>query len=344
MKKSSIASPLLKVGYAFFHAFSMMSGVALGESFVETPLASAEASAESASDAAPSLPSEEKASSSVSFVSEGHVYDLKELGIKLTPPKGWEVAAGSNGLSLVIKEPRDPAPAYDAPKYQRNITMAVIHSPSPIDEKRAQELEAQLVKNFTQEGSSQDFKIVEHKFFNYKGDGDGLLVYSNSTVNGYPMMQMHVLLGSNKKQFLFTYTDLASRFASDNTGAYQLAWSTIVGSEIDGTVPSRLSTYRPYFFAGGFMTFLFALLGFIRWRALRKDYKAEADFMIDSEDGSLKASDGSQVTALRHTSPKSRKLSVQETLYSGFSSFSSLTVAPVSAHSTGFTSNFKSRI
>jgi hypothetical protein len=109
-------------------------------------------------------------------------------------------------------------------------------------------------------------------------------------------------------------------------------------------VPSRLSTYRPFFFAGGFMTILFALLGFFRWRALRKDYKAEADFMIDSEEGSLKASNGSQVTALRHTSPKSRKLSVQETLYSGFSSFSTLNVAPMSAHSTGFNSNFKSRI
>ena len=342
MKTFRIASPLLKVGYAFFHAFSMTSGVALGESFVEAPLPSSETVSETT--AASTTPTEGNSPSSSTFISEGNIYELKELGIKLTPPKGWEVASGSSGLSLVMKEPRDPEPAYDAPKYQRNITMAVIHTPSPIDEKRAQELEAQLVKTFSQEGSSQDFKIVEHKFFNYKGENDGLLVYSNSTVNGYPMMQMHVLLGSDKKQFLFTYSDLASRFASSNSGPYQQAWSTIVGSEIEGVVPSRLSTYRSYFFAGGLAAFIFGLFGFLRWRALRKDYKSEADFMIDSEEGSLKAQDVSQVTAIRQSGQKARKFSVQETLYSGFSSFSSLTAVPLSAHSTGFNSNFKSRI
>jgi hypothetical protein len=219
------------------------------------------------------------------FVSDGTPVALETLGIKITPPAGWEVSVNDGSLSVVLREPKVTTPSYDKPKYQRNITVAAIHRASPIDETRAAELKNEMATTFGADSLVSSFQVIEHKFFNYRGANDGLLVYSSLNIGEYPMMQAHVLLSGQEKQFLLTYTDLAERFANEQDGAFAQAWSTMVSTDVTGLAPQRYEAYARYAAAGGGVFFLFGALWFLRRRVTRVDFSAEADAMIDSDDG-----------------------------------------------------------
>jgi hypothetical protein len=218
------------------------------------------------------------------FISDGSVMPLENLGITIAPPTNWEIVTNGGTLSVVMREQREPAPAYEKPKYQRNITVAAIHKSSPIDEQRAVELKAELVKNFSSDSLVSNFTILEHKFFDYRGKNDGLLIYSNLNVGEYPMMQMHILVSGAEKQFLLTYTDLAERFSDSTVGFYEKAWASMVSTQVTGFSPNRMDTYMRYgALAGG--VFMFGLIGILfRRKASKHDYSSDADQLMDSND------------------------------------------------------------
>lgn len=218
------------------------------------------------------------------FLANGSPVRLESLGMTITPPEGWDVSTFSGSLSLVMREPKVETPSFDKPKYQRNITVAAIHKAAPIDEKRATELADELTKQFTADQTVQNFNVLEHKFFNYRGAGDGLLVYSSMTLGEYPMMQMHILVSGQDKQFLLTYTDLAERFSDTKDHGFEKAWSAMISTEVTGTAPSRISEYYRYGAVGGALAFI-ALGAFLfRRRADHTDYQSEADSMIEEGD------------------------------------------------------------
>ena len=226
------------------------------------------------------------------FTSNGTPLQIASLGISITPPAGWEVTENGGSLSVVMKEPADSRPSYDKPKYQRNITVAAINHASPIDEKRAQELQSELIKSFGSDASVSNFQIIEHRFFNYRGTNDGLLVYSSLDVGGFPMMQMHVLVSGQDKQFLMTYTDLASRFTDTaKGGAFDTAWQSMASIDVMGSAPARPNPYVRY----GVPSLVVLLLGLVvllfKRRKGRADYAGEADQLMDmGDDGSASPS------------------------------------------------------
>ena len=245
--------------------------------------------------AAPSVAASAPGDASVSaaFISKGAPMAIESLGVVITPPVGWEVATNTGSLSVVMRQPKQTTPDYVNPKYQKNITIAAIHNASPIDEKRALELEEQLAKAFGSDASVSNFKVTEHKFFNYHGANDGLLVYSSLNIGEFPMMQMHVLVSGQQKQFLLSYSDLAATFGGDKDVAYTAAWESMVSIQVTGDTPQRQSEYLRYGAAGGGI-FALVLLGlFLRFRANRVDYKGDADAMIDSEDSAVSGYSGS---------------------------------------------------
>jgi hypothetical protein len=223
------------------------------------------------------------AATPATFVSNGSPMTLAAIGVVMTPPKGWEVSTQNGSLSVVMREPVVGKALPGTTKYQRNITIATIHRASPIDEKRATELQAELIRNFSADSTVSQFKVLDHKFFNYHGSNDGLLVYSSLNIGEYPMMQMHVLVSGQDKQYLMTYTDLASQFGSEKDPAFTVAWDSIVSIQVNGVAPSRMDQYMPYGIAGGIFTTLL-LVGYLwRRRATRYDYKGVADALLDNE-------------------------------------------------------------
>jgi hypothetical protein len=219
---------------------------------------------------------------SKTFVAAGESYQDSRLGISITPPSGWEVMTNTGTLSLVMREPKSPVVVYDKPTYQRNITVAAIHRSSPIDEVRAAELKEELVKAFAADTLVSDFQVLDHKFFNYRGVNDGLVVYSSLNLGDVPMMQMHVLVSGQEKQFLMTYTDMAEAFTDTKNPNFEQAWNSIVSIDVTGMAPERRDELIRYgVIAGCVFSFLAALM-LVRRRARRKDFNAEADALEES--------------------------------------------------------------
>jgi hypothetical protein len=215
------------------------------------------------------------------FVSDGSEMAIEKLGIRITPPKDWEVITNNGAISLVMQEKRQGLRNYKEPTFQRNITVAAIHKPSPIDEMRAKKLKLELKENFGKDTLVSEFEVLEHKFFNYKGKNDGLLVYSSLNIGEFPMMQMHVLLSGDNKQFLLTYTDLAKTFSETNAGQFEQAWNTIISTEVTGTSPLRYQELIRYGSVAAGLLIILGLLG-LSSKGKRDNYLRQADAMYSS--------------------------------------------------------------
>ena len=226
------------------------------------------------------------------FLSDGAEVKLEDLGIAVTPPEGWQVKVNDSRLSVILSQPKDKKIDYVNAKYQRNITIAAIHKPSPIDQKRANELKQQLIKAFSKEAVVEDFQVIEHKFFNFRKENDGLIVYSTFKVREYPMMQMHVLVSGEHKQFLLTYTDLTERFSESKE--FEIAWNAMTSLKVVGDAPMRLDRV---IMVAAVLGFLAVLLGVV---ANAKRRRKKYDFTNFEEDIVLEDGDDDRLLATLH--------------------------------------------
>ncbi len=219
------------------------------------------------------------------LISDGTLIEVDELGLSITPPTGWEVIKNEYNLSFVIQEPKkeNEKPNYKDPKFQRHITVAAMHSSSPIDDKRAAELEAELVKKSSDSALISDFTVFDRKFFDYKGKDDGLVLYSTLKINQFDMMQMHVLLSGESKQFLLTYTDLAKRFQADESTLTSV-WQTMTTVDVLGFSPIRYM--KEIQLSSGIAGGLFVVLATVLYRR-RKDRISFERFHSELDSGSF---------------------------------------------------------
>jgi len=214
------------------------------------------------------------------FISDGSEVEVKKLGIKISPPSGWEVVTDSPNISLIIQEPEPEQVVYDKAIFRRNITVAAVHKPAPIDEQRAARLKDELLNSFGKEGV-QNFEVIEHKFFNYKSKDDGLLAYTSFNIGEFQMMQMHVLLSGDSKQFLLTYTDLADRFS--DTKYFDQAWNTMAGMTVSGQPPRRYLKEALILGVAIGMLILLLLLKVVRRRKETSGYLDDADLVYQDD-------------------------------------------------------------
>ncbi len=234
---------------------------------------------------------------------DGNPISNAAFNFKITPPIGWEVTSNTGSLTLVMKEPRVEAPDYEKPKYQRNITLAIMHKGSPIDEAKALDITKQLADTFGKDSSLSDFKVTEHKLFNYKGQNDGLVVYSAYRMGDFELAQMHVLVSGKEKQYMMTYTDLADRFQGAD-GAFEKAWNSMVSIEVDGVAPSRFDEVKPYVITGSIVGMMFLSLAVFAWRRSKTDYRS---VNLDDSDDFMSAPPLSLHDEEAHTAKKRRR-------------------------------------
>lgn len=225
------------------------------------------------------------------FVSDGTPYTDHEIGLTITPPAGWEIQKKSLGMSLIMEEPKQDTTKLKAGEtiYQRNITVLTLRGGMPIDEKEASVLKEKLAKDFGGAPGVQDFRVLdEHKFFDFKGKNDGLIIYTTFNSQGTPMAQMHVAVSGAEKGFLMTYTDVASQFEK-NEAAFSAAWKTMASAEVMGEAPVRYAEYKRYGLIGvGFLMAMSVLL-FMRRKNAKYRLEAEAEGENEGEkDGAEK--------------------------------------------------------
>jgi hypothetical protein len=176
-------------------------------------------------------------------ISDGSVVRFDNDRASITPIKGWEVALKGLGMSLVMKEvaaspsTADMKPGESKTFFARNISVMTLKEPSPIDDARAKSFQEEFSKQVSSSGVMANFKFTGQKLFNFKGVNDGLVFFAEHTAGNHPMQQMMVLVSNHEKQYLLTYTDMASQFA--NPEAYNQAWKTLTSIDVSGTAPVR---------------------------------------------------------------------------------------------------------
>lgn len=228
-------------------------------------------------------------------ISDGSPVEVSKFGIKVTPPKDWEVITNHPTLTLVMQEQADKKVVYDKPIFQRNITLSLTHQPSPIDEQRAKELEAEITANFGNSALSTDLKILEHKFFQFNDKEKGILVYSTFKSGEFDMMQAHVLLSDSQRQYILNYIDLADRFSKDET--FNKAWQSMVSIEISSPAPKRYQDLIVYGGSAGFLVLLMIAFFVYRNRRFTKSFMADADRIYeDGDEGFVSTDDGAPLT------------------------------------------------
>jgi len=231
-------------------------------------------------------------SATEAFTSDGSVIEIPKADAKITPPKNWEVNLNSPGLSAVFQEPelsetemsnieKNLKKDETAKTYRRNMSIAVMHHPSPIDSKRAEQLEEEIRKTLGERSIISNLEFMEHKFFDFKNAKDGIVMYVRFKMGEFDMMQMYVLVSGEDKHYLMTYSDLAERFSSGDF--FNQAWNSMVSLEVVGVAPQR---YLKTIIAGSILLVILGLsviFSIIRRRKATKGYMEDADQIYNEE-------------------------------------------------------------
>ena len=245
-------------------------------------------------------------------ISDGRAITL-ESGISITPVTGWKVERKSMGMGLVMKEVLPQAEGqgidYTKPIFARNITVTTLPEARYMDEKGLEEAKADITKMIVRDPSLKDFQITDAKAFDYKGKNDGFVIFSQLTVNNFPMMQMQVLVSGANKSYLLTYSDLAANFS--NPASYDAAWKSMTSINVEGVAPRRFE--KEAMIGGSLVLALMALVvPFVVARLIsaRRIRKLADELQYDWDHGTVKTDadyDLSDINPLDATQPARKK-------------------------------------
>lgn len=271
-------------------------------------------------------------------ISDGSAISLGE-GVSIAPISGWKIERKSMGMSLVMKEVLPPQTGevdYSKPIFARNLTLMSIPEARPIDNAAVDEMKAMIGKMIARDPSLRDFTFTDHKFFDYKGKNDGLILFSQLTVNNFQMMQMQVIVSGESKTYLMTYSDLASNFA--NPSSYDAAWKSMTSLVVPGVAPMR---YQKEVIVGGAVAAVLALIivPFFMFRLVssRRIKKMADELQYDWDHGAVKTDADynlSDLHTLDATRPARNKKAEKELLVSQDLELAGSSVSDVSAMST----------
>jgi hypothetical protein len=221
------------------------------------------------------------------FISNGSVISFDNNNASIVPIPGWQVMPKGHGMSLVMKEMRPESKGaidYSKPSFSRNITVMTLNAASPIDTNRAETFATEYSELAQKSGMMSDFAITSQKFFNYKSENDGIVYFAQHIANNFPMQQMIILVSSESKQYVLTYTDLAANFA--NQDSYDAAWKAMTSILVSGVAPKRYH-YEGKIALGvlGFLVALMAPFMIARIRKNRRLRKAADELQSDWDNG-----------------------------------------------------------
>lgn len=223
-------------------------------------------------------------------------------GVTMIPIQGWRIERKAMGMSLVMKEvlPQETnaRPDYSKPIFARNITVLGLNGARHIDTDAIGEIKTEITKMISRDPSLKDFIFTDARLFDYKAKNDGIVLFSQLTVNNFQMMQMQILVSGESKAYLLTYSDLASSFS--NPATFEAAWKSMTSISVSGAAPKRFE--KELILAGLVGGSLLALLlpfYMIRWRHSRKMRKLAEELQYDWDHGALKSDADYELSEMR---------------------------------------------
>lgn len=222
----------------------------------------------------PSPPAKASPFGKPSFISDGQRISVKEGGLSIKPPLGWEVFSKLDSLTLLMQVPHQPGM-----RYQRTIQVASFSEPRFIDEMTAKEYEKIIVEKFSSVSSAiEAYRIRNHMTVDLADGRTALLFYTEFKLEGVDLMQAHILVSSATRHYLMTFTDIAEHFESDAASQFLAeAWDSLISTELPTPTPQRFQAFA----AAGVGVVALAVLGFLlvafrAWRSGR-NYHMYAD-------------------------------------------------------------------
>ncbi len=272
---------------------------AVASTVVSTVAANSPATATTAAttaDATTSVPLE----SQVDEISNGLQIKL-DGDVSITPILGWKIERKASGMALIMKEvlPTQTGPIdYSKPIFARNITLMTLPEARHMDEMSVDEVKADVAKMFARQGALTDFMFTDVKRFDYKGKNDGIVLYSQLTVNNFPMMQMQVIVSGSKKSYLLTYSDLAANFATP--ASYESAWKAMTSISVEGLPPVRFENEVTIAVTAVSLAIaFFAPFIFLRWLSARRIRNLAAELQYDWDHGAMKSDADYELSEMR---------------------------------------------
>ena len=212
------------------------------------------------------------------FIAAGEAVEIPDAGFTIIPPIGWEVQRNAAGASLFFQAPKiEGAPGVVT--YQPNIRVMVMSEPRPIDDATKEEFAKVIADKNGNLGGVSNYSIRSAEKVTFSSGVMGFLYYTEFSLAGTPMMQMHVLVSSGTKHFLMTYVDLATAFEAENSPGLATAYTSMQGVKLD-TKP--IERFAEYYGIGGGIFALIVLLVLIR--VVRANNMKRLGERIESED------------------------------------------------------------
>lgn len=178
------------------------------------------------------------------FISNGERYVHEKKGFSIVPPVGWEVHTDYPNLSLLLQVPFSKGLVY-----QRTIQIMAFKKWRYIDEIEAREFEKIIVQRYSKiSGSIKNFRVRNYMITRMEDEREGILYYTEFDLEDKHMMQAHILVSSDSRSLLLTYTDVIDHFEGDKASEYLTkAWESMASIKLGSDAPIR---FQKTFFLG----------------------------------------------------------------------------------------------
>ena len=209
---------------------------------------------------------------------------VRDGDFSMIPPNGWEVYEHLNDLTLLMQMPHQ-----SGLKYQRTIQVASFARPRYIDETTAKEYEEVITRKFSATSAAVDgYRIRNHMVIDMADGRQGLLFYSDFSLDSVALMQAHILVSSADRHYLMTFTDVAEHFESDAAKQFLTeAWDAMISVQLGAPTPGRFSMITYGAVAAGAALAVIFVLVWIRRRRAAHQY---SNFAEEEGDGTVNTS------------------------------------------------------
>lgn len=271
--------------FVLLAALALVPAAHAGED--EIPVDEGEATEAAAEPAAETqAPAPDSSKGAYDFVAEaGKRVTVREGDFSMQPPVGWEVYVNLPSLSLLMQVPHTKGE-----KYQRTIQVASFSGSRFIDEVTAKEYEDVIVRKFSVASASiEDYRIRNHMTIEMADGRQGLLFYTEFKIDDVPLMQAHILVSSETRHYLMTFSDVAEHFESDAASRFLTeAWDAMISVELSTKTPARFESAAYIGIAAGVAGLIGLLVfGFRQWRSGReyRDFANGKEGDVDEKSG-----------------------------------------------------------
>lgn len=195
------------------------------------------------------------------LVGDGNPINFSELGIRMTVPSGWQILPLKEGKSLILRESKSSrTPRDEKEAFHRQISASLTYETVAIDEQQIARLRAELLASYADEDQSTVQISDDMKFFNYRGENDGIIAYSFQKKDGLSLTHMHILLSGDMNRVLLTSTEMTEQFDAN----MEQAWNAMTSIEITGPAPDFVAKWKPVFIGVASMLGFLMLLSMVR--------------------------------------------------------------------------------